>query len=78
VSERPYRFVRGPWHNETHEMDGRREWLVPMPEPLTVSIAAMDDATAFDRGPGIKVAVYERQGDYPAEWFYRFRAIERR
>jgi len=73
---RVYRFVGGPWHNDRHEMDGRSRWLVPVIEPVTaVSILAEGDTL---NTPGIRCAVYERQGDYPAEWFYRFTGWERR
>lgn len=70
---RPYRFVGGPWHGEFRGMDGRREWFVPIREERNYAVLADDIAYT-----GVKVAVYRRDGDYEAEWFYRFDRIERR
>ena len=73
-----YRFVGGPWHNETHEMDGRPEWLVPMVDNLVAasSEAAADiSASLFT---GMQIAVYQRERTQWDGVIYRFVRMERR
>lgn len=73
--EREYRFLGGPWHGERHMLDGRHAYLVPVPEPF--SPIYVTEGTIATAQPGMLVAVYLRQGDYPAEWFYRFDRLDR-
>lgn len=74
---RVMRFSGGPLHGELREM---RE---PLPRVFRVPVSAFDpvayvqaDAEAVLSKPTFRVADYELAGDYPAEYFYRFRYID--
>ena len=74
---RVMRFSGGPLHGEVREM---RE---PLPRVFRVPISDFDptayvlaEAEADVSKPTFRVADYELTGDYPAEYFYRFRYID--
>ena len=73
---RVMRFSGGPLHGEFREMQEplSRVFRVPISDYPVAYIAA--DAEAVISKPSIRVADYELAGDYPAEYFYRFRYID--